>query len=111
MPAIAPVDRSELLPPAPEDPDDPALPLLDVVEAPAAATSVDLYSNAMCSADMVKTAFPEMDMVVESTLTQVSWTSAPGPKLKAVVDEGHSDRPLTIIVSSPCVTVPSHHVE
>lgn len=65
----------------------------------------------MRSAETVKTALPDMDMVVESTFTQVSWTALSGPKVKAVVEEGHCDRPLTIMVSSPAVTVPSHQVE
>ncbi|KAK7731014.1 hypothetical protein SLS53_008885 [Cytospora paraplurivora] len=104
IPAVAPVDspEPELLP-VPEDPEpDPAEPPLllvpDVGEAPAAVKSVDLWSRATRSAETVKMASPDTDMAVESTLIQVSWTAASGPKLKAVVDDGHSDKPLTIIV-------------
>lgn len=43
-------------------------------------------------------------------MSPVRSTGVFGPKANAVVEEGHSERPLTIMVSSPAVTVPSHHV-
>lgn len=118
IPAVVPADRpsSELLFPLvpPEDPelDDPLLPpAVSAAPVVVAVTSDDLYSSATRSAETVNAASPETDTVVESTFTHARETGVLGPKVKATVEEGHSDRPLMIMVSSPWVTVPSHHVE
>lgn len=98
MPAVAPVDKPELPPPPselPVAPVDVAALEPDVAGAVAAVKSEDLYSNTTCSAETVKTASPDTETFVASTLTHVRSTGVLGPKAKAVVDDGHSDRPLT----------------
>lgn len=101
IPAIAAVDRSSsddgVLKdaPLPVDVDalDPA-----VADATATVKSDDLYNKITSSAETVKAATPDTEILVESTLTHVRPIGSLGPKLNAVVEEGHSGRPLTIMV-------------